>query len=259
MRPIFVVRAEPGVDAIRALRAWLKIGLRMFGLRCVEVREEPQTKEAVMAIDLTDTETQRQSEDQSPIPPGVYRLRAKIKAGTEGTDHLLQRAKNGVSLMLVLECTVVEGDHRGRKLWDYITCELDEQGVITPLPQNKLENLQTSMRLGRNKLRAIIDSAYKLDPKDTSEAAQAKRRLDSYDAFDGIEFWAQVEERPAANGYGPSNNIDFIITPDLPDYPQQATSAAPPTAALSKPSSSGGPVSLRGAMDDEIPFGPEWR
>lgn len=33
MRPIFVVqvRAEPGVDAIRALRAWLKIGLRIYG------------------------------------------------------------------------------------------------------------------------------------------------------------------------------------------------------------------------------------
>jgi hypothetical protein len=230
----------------RALRAWLKIGLRMYGLRCVEVREEPQTKEAVMAIDLTDTETQRQSEDQSPIPPGVYRLRAKIKAGTEGTDHLLQRAKNGVSLMLVLECTVIKGDYRNRKIWDYITCELDEQGVITPLPQNKLEKLQTSMRLGRNKLRAIIDSAYKLDPKDTSEAAQAKRRLDSYAAFDGIEFWAQVEERPAANGYGPSNNIDFIITPDLPDYPQEAS--APPAVVPSKP------TTRRGDMDDSIPF-----
>jgi hypothetical protein len=44
MRPIFVVqvRAEPSVDAIRALRAWLKIGLRIYGLRCVEVQESKQ-------------------------------------------------------------------------------------------------------------------------------------------------------------------------------------------------------------------------
>jgi hypothetical protein len=49
---LLMVRAEPGVDAIRALRAWLKMGLRAFGLRCVEVREELQTKEAVMAIDM---------------------------------------------------------------------------------------------------------------------------------------------------------------------------------------------------------------
>jgi hypothetical protein len=33
------LRAEPGVDAIRSLRALLKVALRRFGLRAVEVRE----------------------------------------------------------------------------------------------------------------------------------------------------------------------------------------------------------------------------
>jgi hypothetical protein len=47
-RPVFalLVRAEPGVDAIRALRAWLKIGLRTFGLRCVGIT--PREKEIAM-------------------------------------------------------------------------------------------------------------------------------------------------------------------------------------------------------------------
>jgi hypothetical protein len=38
-RPVYVlmVRPEPGVDDIRALRAWLKIGLRTFGLKCVGI------------------------------------------------------------------------------------------------------------------------------------------------------------------------------------------------------------------------------
>ena len=92
---IDAVRAEPGVDAIRALRGWLKRGLRDFGLRCLEVREEPQTQETKMPIDLTDTKPQ-----SSPIPPGIYRLRAKLMAGTAGSDYLLKRAKNGVQLML---------------------------------------------------------------------------------------------------------------------------------------------------------------
>jgi len=35
----FRVRAEPNVDGIRALRAWLKRGLRDFGLRCVELQQ----------------------------------------------------------------------------------------------------------------------------------------------------------------------------------------------------------------------------
>jgi hypothetical protein len=41
-RPIFVIRlrAEKGVDALRALRAALKVLGRRFGLRAVEVREE---------------------------------------------------------------------------------------------------------------------------------------------------------------------------------------------------------------------------
>src|SRR6516162_11254609 len=36
------VRAEPGVDVIRSLRAWLKIGLRTFGLRCVAIEQLKQ-------------------------------------------------------------------------------------------------------------------------------------------------------------------------------------------------------------------------
>jgi hypothetical protein len=40
-RPIFLirVRAEPDTDVIRALRSWLKVGLRAFGLRCVSIEE----------------------------------------------------------------------------------------------------------------------------------------------------------------------------------------------------------------------------
>jgi hypothetical protein len=36
------VRAEPGVDEVRSLRAWLKLGLRTFGLRCVSIEEVKQ-------------------------------------------------------------------------------------------------------------------------------------------------------------------------------------------------------------------------
>jgi hypothetical protein len=49
VRPIFVVqvRAEPGVDAVRALRGWLKRGLRDFGLKCVGIT--PREMEDKMA------------------------------------------------------------------------------------------------------------------------------------------------------------------------------------------------------------------
>ena len=43
-RPVFAlrVRAEPGVDVIRSLRAWLKVGLKTFGLRCVSIEQLKQ-------------------------------------------------------------------------------------------------------------------------------------------------------------------------------------------------------------------------
>jgi hypothetical protein len=42
-RPIYIVRLRPlpGIDAVRALRAALKVLLRRFGLKAIEVKEEP--------------------------------------------------------------------------------------------------------------------------------------------------------------------------------------------------------------------------
>jgi hypothetical protein len=37
------VRAKPGVDAVRALRGWLKVGLRRFGFKCVKITPEKET------------------------------------------------------------------------------------------------------------------------------------------------------------------------------------------------------------------------
>lgn len=45
-RPVFTLRlrAEPGVNPIRALRQALKTALRRFGFRCVEIRRDPPLK-----------------------------------------------------------------------------------------------------------------------------------------------------------------------------------------------------------------------
>jgi hypothetical protein len=41
---LLTVRARQGVDDIRALRAWLKIGLRTFGLQCVGITQKKEEK-----------------------------------------------------------------------------------------------------------------------------------------------------------------------------------------------------------------------
>jgi hypothetical protein len=49
--PVFVIRlrAAPKVDAIRALRAALKVLGRRFGLRAISVRAEPESEAAAIA------------------------------------------------------------------------------------------------------------------------------------------------------------------------------------------------------------------
>jgi hypothetical protein len=195
-----------------------------------------------MSIDLRDTETQF----DRTIPAGVYGLQITVKPGGEGPGGFLRRAKNRRQLMLELECTIATGEHKERKVWDYITLALDEseRGDALPIPADQLSKFHTTVRLGRIRLRAILDSAYGLDPNDRSEATDAKRQLGSYGELNGLTFYAQVETKPGGNGYGPRNVVEFIVTPDLPDYPTQPTQQA--IVPFKR--------TLEQELDDEIPF-----
>ena len=69
-------------------------------------------------FDLNDADKQR---EQTLIPPGVYRLRTKVRAGGAGPGSLLRLAKNGRTLMLDLEFKVVGGEAAGQKRWELVT------------------------------------------------------------------------------------------------------------------------------------------
>lgn len=198
-----------------------------------------------MPIDLNNIP----QDDRSLAPPGVYQLEATVVRGDAGENGVLTLAKNGRSLMLRLLCKVFGGDYAGHKIWDYVTVDFDESDDpdLPPIEPDKLNNYRTSVRLGLEKLLAIINSAYALVPNDDSDAAREKRKLNSYDEVHGLKFWAQVEERPGRDGYGPSNVIDFVITPDLPDYPKRSAQAV--TKAVAPPKRP-----LADDMGDTIPF-----
>src|SRR6516165_5066655 len=195
-RPVFMLRVQAGkgVDVIRGLRGWLKCGLREFGLRCLDIHQEPKTKEEKpMPIDLNEVQP-----DRELIEPGIYGLKIAVKEGHGGKDGWLKLAKNQRSLMLELECKVtaavtkngelVSSEHNGKVVRDWITLEFDETDAIhlPAITSDDLERFRTSVRLGRKKLRAIVDSAYGLNPKDESDEAQEKRRLKSYDELNGL-------------------------------------------------------------------------
>ena len=203
-----------------------------------------------MPIDLNEVQP-----DRELIEPGIYGLKIAVKEGHGGKDGWLKLAKNQRSLMLELECKVtaavtkngelVSSEHNGKVVRDWITLEFDETDALhlPAITTDELERFRTSVRLGRKKLRAIVDSAYGLDPKDESDEAKEKRKLKSYDELNGLTFYAQIEERRGQGKYGPSNTIDFVITPDLPDYPKQESTvvAWPPKRSIEEEMNDGLP------------------
>jgi hypothetical protein len=188
-------------------------------------------------LDLNEAEKQ----SGGTIPAGVYRLRSKLKPRGAGDEGLLRAAKNGPTVMLELELTVTQGPHTGHALTDLITVDYDE--AEGPLDPQRGDNYKTAVRIGRAKLRSIIESARGIQPNDSSDGAKAARRISSYQEFDAITFVARLEEQPARNGYRARNIIDYVVTPDQPDW-------SPSTPPARAPASGGG----RNDMSDEIPF-----
>jgi len=259
-RLMFALRvcAEPSVDAIRSLRAWLKRGLRDYGLRCTDIQQVDEKENTTMAINLND------ADDQKPgtMPPGPYWVKARIKPGGWGDDGLLRLARNQYSLMLEVECVVIDDEEwRGKKIIDYITCELAEYDHSDPLSlppapdMGTLSNLQTSVRIGRSKLKAMINSAFNLQPRDDSDEAKARRTIDSYKAIDGLAYMVQAEIQAASGKYREKNVIDFVIEPDDPAYRPRGSNSKQLVTKPKPPSGGGGgPV----PFDDDIPFAPNF-
>jgi hypothetical protein len=212
-------------------------------------------KEINMALDLTKTGKQ-----DEPFPAGIYRLKAKLMTGTAGPDFNLQRAKTSIALMLPLELTVVDGEHKNRKLFDYPTVDLVEEDLITP-NQEALDKVKSQMKYGHIKLRAIVDSAFGLNPDDESEKAQAvRRRFNSYNEFDGIVFSAPVKIAAATKDYAASNKINWIIVDGKEGYPERSDPKHPKFGGDNNGGGSGAVImpplaqQKKWEMDDEIPF-----
>ena len=192
-------------------------------------------------VDLNDAERQR---DRTLIPPGVYRLKTKVRPGGAGPGSVLRIAKNGRTTMVDIELKIVGGESAGQKLWDLITVAVEppEFEDANAAEREQTEKYQPAVRIGRSKLRAMLESAHAIDPNDNTEEAQEKRRFEDFLELDGLEFWGQVEIKKGTNGYKDKNILDFVVTPNLPDWPRQA--ASPSKAVASRAS----------ALNDEIPF-----
>ncbi len=168
-----------------------------------------------MSYDLNDAQPQM-APIGGLIPDGTFaRLRLTIRpggvdGGTQMDAGLLKASQSSDAKMLDCEFTILEGPHARRKFWQSFTVaggKLDEKGQ------------SIGWKISKSTFRAIVDSAFGLDPRDETPATKAKRVLPGLRQLDGIVFAARIMVEPASNPkYRDQNRIANVVLPDEPHY-----------------------------------------
>jgi hypothetical protein len=160
-----------------------------------------------MSIDFNLAERQSAPAGE-PIPEGtvapVVMNLLEIKTGKSGAQGLS------------VEYTVTAGPYKNRKSWGWI-------GIAG----NGSEGHNTMVRISHAALRAMLESAYGVDPADDKPAAMEARRINEWEDLDGLEFVARfsveaakdyVDQRTGETKTGKAKNTLRAVTPDDEDY-----------------------------------------
>jgi hypothetical protein len=133
-----------------------------------------------------------------------------IQGGGAGEDGMLKRSKDGRCEMLALEITLLDGKFAKRKIF--------ENWIVEGVDHAK------AIEISRSRIKAVLDSALGLDPKDVSPQARAARTR-SYKELEGLTFIGKIgieKGAPKNDGSGenwPDKNIlAAIISPDRREW-----------------------------------------
>ena len=151
-------------------------------------------------INLNDAEIS--TGDYELIPDGtIAKVSMLVRPGGEGEGGWLTEAASK-NLYLSCEFVVTEGKYARRKFWQVLV-------LVGGKKNEKGESM--SANISKATLRAIVESAKGVDPKDTSEDAKAKRVLQSFDDLNGLEFTAKIKIEKGTDGYADKNNLGGVI------------------------------------------------
>jgi hypothetical protein len=133
----------------------------------------------------------------------IAKARLTIKPGNDFSDPFLTRSKDGNSTYLNCEFVIMEGQFVRRKIFDKIGISGSDVWV----------------NMGKSRIRAIIESAKNINPKDISEAAMSARKINSFDELNGLESIIKIGIESDRGGmYPDKNRVLSIITPDNSFY-----------------------------------------
>jgi len=170
------------------------------------------------------------SKFEPKIPEGTKtNLAIHIKPGGVGEDGMLTRSKDGGCEYLSVMLTAPDGAYKGEKFF--------ENWILNGTTDGHAKARDITLR----RLKAILDSAFGLDPNDKSPEAHARRTI-SLRQLEGMVFMAEIGIEKGSGDYGDKNIVANVITKDKKDWrPVEqpppfngggaAPSAAPPNAA----------------------------
>jgi hypothetical protein len=141
------------------------------------------------------------------IPHGtIGTVQMRVRSGNAGEDGMLTRTKDGGAEFLDCEFVVIEGACAKRKFWDRLILAGTTDGHAK------------AAEISRSTLKAILDSAFDLDPDDKSPEARVRRTV-GLKVFDGLNFLAKIgieKGKPKNDGSGESwpdkNTLAAAIT-----------------------------------------------
>lgn len=129
----------------------------------------------------------------------IAKAKLVLKAGDDPMDLAITHGKNGDTAYLNCEFVITEGPYAKRKVFEKIGIEGNDRWV----------------NMGKARIRAILESARNISPKDMSDAAIDARKIDSFEALNGLDVVIKIGIERDKNGiYPDKNRIISIITPD---------------------------------------------
>ena len=129
----------------------------------------------------------------------IAKARLVLKAGNDQNDPFITRSKNGDTAYLNCEFIILEGQYAKRKVFDKIGIEGTDRWV----------------NMGKSRIRAILESAKNVQPKDMSEIAVSARQINSFAELNNLDVVIKIGiEHDQSGQYQDKNRVMAIITPD---------------------------------------------
>lgn len=209
-------------------------------------------------FDFNNAEPQRAMGELIPENT-VALLVINLRPGKSGPGGWLKTNSARDCEMLDLEFTVDGGEHDRRKLWEHW------------VTAGQTEGQQKAAAITRSKLRAVLESAFGVDPADDSETAMQKRQVSGWGAFDALRICAKIgvekgglknkDAGPNSERYPDKNKVKAILTPGDADYiapgPQSSAGMQTAGAAVQRAAAKAG-GGTAAAAQAAAPAKPSW-